>query len=103
MLDSKKDHEKARDEALEQLVPGAVIQMDELKEESKAPKRESVKIRESQAKNRDVMERSHIWAYSVGHLNNDLGAAVFSVYMTYYLISVVQLDPTMTGLVFLIG
>lgn len=39
----------------------------------------------------------------MGHLNNDLGAAMLSVYMTYYLIKVVRLDPGLMGLCFLIG
>jgi GPH family glycoside/pentoside/hexuronide:cation symporter len=44
-----------------------------------------------------------VWAYSVGHLSNDLIAATVSVYMSWYLINVVELDAYLTGLVFLVG
>jgi len=52
---------------------------------------------------RDALTFSHIAAYSVGHLNNDLGAASLSVYLNWYLNKVVLLDATITGLAFLIG
>lgn len=32
-----------------------------------------------------------VWAYSVGHFNNDLCASMWFVYLTYYLIDVVRL------------
>ena len=52
---------------------------------------------------RDALEFPHIAAYSVGHLNNDLGAALLSTYQNWYLSRIVKMDPTDTGLVFLYG
>jgi GPH family glycoside/pentoside/hexuronide:cation symporter len=44
-----------------------------------------------------------VWAYSVGHLGNDLFAAIMALYMSWYCINVVELDAYLTGLVYLNG
>ena len=41
---------------------------------------------------RDGMTPIRVWAYSVGHFNNDLCASMWFVYLTFYLIKVVNLD-----------
>ena len=43
---------------------------------------------------RDGLTPRHVWAYSVGHFNNDLCASMWFVYLTYYLIEVVKVDKT---------
>jgi len=40
---------------------------------------------------RDGLDTVHIWAYSVGHFNNDLCASMWFIYLSYYLIYVVNL------------
>lgn len=45
----------------------------------------------SESMERDGMNSLKVWAYSVGHLMNDLCASMWFVYFTYYLIDVVQL------------
>ena len=35
-----------------------------------------------------------VWGYSVGHFNNDLCASMWFVYLTYYLIDVVNVSST---------
>lgn len=45
----------------------------------------------------------HIWAYTVGHFNNDLCAAMWFVFLTYYLKEVVGLDNDVMGYVMLCG
>ena len=52
---------------------------------------------------RDGLSNKHVWAYSVGHFNNDLCASMWFVYLTWYLNKVVKLDPTITGLCLLSG
>lgn len=42
---------------------------------------------------RDGMSDNQIWAYSVGHFNNDLCASMWFIYLTYYLQYVVGLTP----------
>ena len=42
---------------------------------------------------RDGMAESDIWAYSVGHFNNDLCASMWFIYLSYYLLNVVKLSP----------
>jgi len=45
----------------------------------------------------------HIAAYSVGHFNNDLCAAQWFVYLSWYINKVVCLSPKLTGLCLLSG
>jgi GPH family glycoside/pentoside/hexuronide:cation symporter len=45
----------------------------------------------------------HIWAYTVGHFNNDLCAAMWFVFLTYYLKEVVGLDKEVMGYAMLCG
>lgn len=52
---------------------------------------------------RDGLKKVHINAYSVGHFFNDLCAAMWFVYFTWYLISVVCLDKEIAGLAVLSG
>jgi Na+/melibiose symporter-like transporter len=52
---------------------------------------------------RDGMSATNIWAYSVGHFNNDLCAAQWFVYLSWYINKVVKLDASTTGLCLLSG
>lgn len=52
---------------------------------------------------RDDLNKTREWAYSVGHFNNDLCAAMWFVYLVYYVNEVVELSPTVSGLVLLSG
>jgi Na+/melibiose symporter-like transporter len=52
---------------------------------------------------RDGLSKTHEWAYSIGHLNNDLCAAMWFVYLTWYVNNVVGLSSTVSGLVLLSG
>jgi len=52
---------------------------------------------------RDGLTFRHISAYSVGHFNNDLCAAQWFVYLSWYINKVVELSPTLTGLCLLSG
>jgi hypothetical protein len=46
---------------------------------------------------RDGLETKHVAAYSIGHFNNDLCAAMWFVYLSWYLNKVVKLDKGVTG------
>ena len=52
---------------------------------------------------RDGLTERHIAAYSVGHFNNDLCAAQWFVYLSWYINKVVKLSPRLTGLCLLSG
>jgi Na+/melibiose symporter-like transporter len=52
---------------------------------------------------RDAMEKKHSFAYSVGHFSNDLCAAGWFFYFTYYLKYVIKMDGGQAGLVMLAG
>lgn len=52
---------------------------------------------------RDGLSKVHIAAYSVGHFNNDLCAAQWFVYLSWYINKVVKLSPHLTGLCLLSG
>ena len=52
---------------------------------------------------RDGLSATHVAAYSVGHFNNDLCAAMWFVYLSWYVADVVGLDSTITGLCLLSG
>ena len=52
---------------------------------------------------RDALKEVHIYAYSVGHFNNDLCASMWFIYLNYYLQYVVGLSPTLTGAAILSG
>jgi Na+/melibiose symporter-like transporter len=52
---------------------------------------------------RDGLSSVHEWAYSTGHFNNDLCAAMWFVYLTWYVNNVVGLTPAISGLVLLSG
>lgn len=52
---------------------------------------------------RDSLGRIGTMAYAVGHINNDLCASMWFVYLTYYLKDVVGLDPSLTGFCALSG
>ena len=52
---------------------------------------------------RDAMGSTETIAYSVGHFNNDLCAAQWFVYLSWYINKVVGLDPNLTGLCLLSG
>jgi Na+/melibiose symporter-like transporter len=52
---------------------------------------------------RDSLGRLGTAAYAVGHINNDLCASMWFVYLTYYLKDVVGLDPNLTGFCALSG
>ena len=52
---------------------------------------------------RDALEYKHQLAYAVGHFFNDLTAAGWFFYMTFYLNYIVGLDDDQTGKVILAG
>ena len=52
---------------------------------------------------RDGMLQIHINAYSVGHYFNDLCACMWFVYLTWYLIKIVDLPNNIAGLAVLSG
>ena len=52
---------------------------------------------------RDDLGTKEVAAYSVGHVNNDLCACMWFVYLTWYLTNVVGLDPSIVGLCLLSG
>ena len=52
---------------------------------------------------RDGLNSKHVAAYSVGHFNNDLCAAMWFVYLSWYIKDVVKLDPTLTASCLLSG
>ena len=52
---------------------------------------------------RDSLGNKEVAAYSVGHVNNDLCACMWFVYLTWYLNNVVGLSDSLTGLCLLSG
>jgi len=52
---------------------------------------------------RDGLTNIHIAAYSVGHFCNDLCAAMWFVYLSWYINKIVKLDATTTGFCMLSG
>lgn len=44
-----------------------------------------------------------MFAYSIGHFANDLCAAMWFIYFSFYLLNVVQLSPNVAGLAILSG
>jgi Na+/melibiose symporter-like transporter len=59
--------------------------------------------KEAEEMKRDGLETSHIYAYSIGHFNNDLCAAQWFVYLSWYVNKVVKLSPSITGSCLLSG
>jgi Na+/melibiose symporter-like transporter len=49
------------------------------------------------------MTTRHVWAYGVGHVNNDLCASMWFIYLSYYLIEVVGLTSQVAGYAILSG
>jgi len=54
-------------------------------------------------KSRDGLTDTQINAYKVGHFNNDLCAAMWFIYLTYYLAFVVMLPTNIVALALLCG
>ena len=52
---------------------------------------------------RDGVTNVVLAAYSVGHFANDLCASMWFIYLSYYLISVVKLEQSISGLCLLSG
>ena len=52
---------------------------------------------------RDGVTNVILSAYSVGHFANDLCASMWFIYLSYYLISVVKLEQSISGLCLLSG
>ena len=52
---------------------------------------------------RDGVTTVVLTGYSVGHFANDLCASLWFIYLSYYLINVVKLDPNIGGLCLLSG
>jgi Na+/melibiose symporter-like transporter len=52
---------------------------------------------------RDALGDKEVAGYSVGHVNNDLCACMWFVYLTWYLENVVGLDSNIVGLCLLSG
>ena len=52
---------------------------------------------------RDGVNNIVLAGYSVGHVANDLYASMWFIYMSYYLLNVVNLNPNVSGLCLLSG
>jgi GPH family glycoside/pentoside/hexuronide:cation symporter len=52
---------------------------------------------------RDALEKKHLAAYAVGHFSNDLCAAGWFFYLSYYLKFVMKLTGATAGLIILAG
>ena len=52
---------------------------------------------------RDGVNNVVLAAYSVGHFANDLCASMWFIYLSYYLLNVVQLPASISGLCLLSG
>jgi Na+/melibiose symporter-like transporter len=52
---------------------------------------------------RDGLSSRHIYAYMVGHFNNDLCASMWFIYLTYFLTYVVVLPSNIVALALLSG
>ena len=52
---------------------------------------------------RDGVTKVVLSAYSVGHFANDLCASMWFIYLSYYLINVVELSQNISGLCLLSG
>ena len=52
---------------------------------------------------RDGLLQRHIYAYMVGHFNNDLCASMWFIYLTYFLTYVVELPSDIVALALLSG
>ena len=52
---------------------------------------------------RDGVTSTVLWGYSVGHVANDLCASMWFIYLSYFLIYVVDLEPHIAGLCLLSG
>ena len=63
-------------------------------------KYENINIKTMQ---RDGLERSHLGAYSVGHVYNDLCATMWFSYLLYFLQNVIGLGSTESGMAILAG
>lgn len=59
--------------------------------------------KKSATMDRDGLTPIKVWAYSVGHFNNDLCASMWFIYLTYYLVYVVHLEPPVAGAAVLSG
>ena len=62
-----------------------------------------VKIIDTQHIKRDALEKKHLVAYAVGHFSNDLCAAGWFFYLSYYLKFVMGIPGDKTGLIILAG
>lgn len=62
-----------------------------------------VKVVDTTHIKRDALEKKHLAAYAVGHLSNDLCAAGWFFYLSYYLKFVMGLSGDKAGLVILAG
>lgn len=52
---------------------------------------------------RDGLGSKHVAAYAVGHYSNDLCAAMWFFYLSWYIEKVVKLESTITALCMLSG
>lgn len=52
---------------------------------------------------RDGVTKIVLSAYSVGHFANDLCASMWFIYLSYYLLNVVELSQNISGLCLLSG
>jgi Na+/melibiose symporter-like transporter len=68
-----------------------------LKRDSVEKEQEDVIDARKSTLKRDGLTPLHVNAYSVGHFNNDLCAAMWFVYLAWYLNKVVGLDADVTG------
>ena len=62
-----------------------------------------VKVVDTKHIKRDALEKKHLAAYAVGHFSNDLCAAGWFFYLSYYLKFVVGFTGEKAGLVILAG
>jgi len=52
---------------------------------------------------RDGIGKKELYGYSVGHFANDLCASMWFIYLSYFLLYVVDLSPNISGLCLLSG
>jgi len=82
---------------------GSYIEQNEQNNELLDEDKDQSQFKPEPEKRRDGLDAKHIWAYSVGHFNNDLCASMWFIYLSYYLIYVVKLSSQIAALAILSG
>lgn len=76
---------------------------EKMKDSLKLPGEDSEEETPQVQTKRDGLSNNQLWAYSVGHVCNDLCASMWFIYLSYYLQYVVGLSPEVTGKAILSG